>query len=239
MATTKAAAAETKASTKKPAASKAKAATTKAASTTKAAAPKPVRRPPRAAASRAAPTPATNGKTAPTRGRKRASEDDVEVAPTKAAKKSKSDSPATTDDEAESSLSEPEEAPKPKANGVKKTASKTKAEPAPKKAPVPRKARVVGPTLNGVPIIPEHPRPAYQMLIFGNGDSSQFGMGPDATGEYPRPRMQKFFKTASDEGKLGGEDAGIESIAAGGLHTLAVDEAGKVCLIAILCSLNS
>lgn len=181
------------------------------------------------AATAKAAAPKTNGKPAPTRGRKRASQDDAEVPRAKAAKKSKSDSPATAETGTESALSEAEEAPKPKANGIKRTASKTKAEPAPKKAPVPRKPRVVGPTLNSLPAVPEHPRPAYQLLIFGNGDSSQFGMGPNATGEYPRPRMQKFFKTASDEGKLGGEGAGIESLAAGGLHTLAVDEAGKVC----------
>ncbi|KAG9095608.1 hypothetical protein FRC06_009628 [Ceratobasidium sp. 370] len=222
-----AAATEAKTTTKKPAASKAKAATTKAAPETKKPAAKADARPTRAAAAKAVAAPTTNGKAAPTRGRKRAAED-AEAPPAKASKKSKSDSPATAGDGTESSVSEAGGASKPRPNGVKKTASKTEVKPAPKKAPATRKPRDVGPTLNSIPAIPDHPRPAYQMLVFGNGDSSQFGMGPDATGEYPRPRMQKFFKTASDEGKLGGEGAGIESLAAGGMHTLAVDEAGKL-----------
>ncbi|KAG8693775.1 hypothetical protein FRC09_010302 [Ceratobasidium sp. 395] len=224
-----AAATEAKPTTKKPAASKAKAAattttTTKAAPATKKPATKTTDKPARAAATKAAAAPTTNGKAAPTRGRKRTAED-TETAPAKALKKTKSDSPATNKDASEST---PTPAPKARANALKKTLSKTESERSTKKGSIVRKPRVVGPTLNSVPAIPEHPRPAYQMLVFGNGDSSQFGMGPDATGEYPRPKMQKFFKTASDEGKLGGEGAGVESLAAGGLHTLVVDEAGKV-----------
>ncbi|KAG9080978.1 hypothetical protein FRC07_014710, partial [Ceratobasidium sp. 392] len=153
--------------------------TTKAAPATK----RPVGRPPKAAKADAAP--ATNGKAAPTRGRKRAAED-TETAPTKAAKKSKSDSPATLKDAADSPAPTPKAAPKPKANGaLRRTASKTESVASRKRGPVARIPRVVGPTLNSVPSIPEPPRPAYQMLVFGNGDSSQFGMGPDATGEYP------------------------------------------------------
>ncbi|QRV83856.1 RCC1/BLIP-II protein [Ceratobasidium sp. AG-Ba] len=220
---------EAKTTKKSAAAPKAKeAATTKAAAAAKKAATKAAVKPTKAAAAKADAAPKANGKPAPTRGRKRAVED-AEAPPAKASKKTKSDSPSTA---AESSLTEPEpeteEAPKPKANGVKKTASQSEAKPPARRGRPPRLPSVVVPTLNSVPAIPEHPRPCYQMLVFGNGDSSQFGMGPDATGEYARPKMQKFFKTASDEGKLGGEGAGLESIAAGGLHTLAVDESGKL-----------
>ncbi|KAG8749282.1 hypothetical protein FRC11_011476 [Ceratobasidium sp. 423] len=224
------------AETKKAATTKSKAAATKAAATekatTKKAAPKTTK-----ASTKAAAEP----KKAPTRGRKRASEDETTAAvPAKPTKKARSKEAAAEETAAEETAaeedkadelaaeSETEEAPKPepKVNGVKKadsqlsTASRRRGQPPKPKAP--------GATLNSVPAIPEHPRPAYQVLIFGNGDSSQFGMGPDAMGEYARPKMQKFFKTASDEGKLGGDGAGVEMLAAGGLHTLAVDEAGKV-----------
>ena len=183
---------------------------------------------------KAAEEPKANGKPAAKRGRKRASDDEAPAAKsTKKAKSVSEESDASTKLTSEDSASEPEEAPKeepkpkPKANGVKKTTSQVSNGVPRRRGPVP-KPRAPGSTLNSVPSIPEHPRPAYQILIFGNGDSSQFGMGPDATGEYARPKMQKFFKTASDEGKLGGEGAGVESLAAGGLHTLVIDEAGKV-----------
>ncbi|KAL5638195.1 hypothetical protein ACGC1H_005035 [Rhizoctonia solani] len=234
----KAAPAETKkATTTKTRTSTSKAATTEKTATKKAA-PK---------TTKAATKPAAEPKKAPTRGRKRASDDEIAAAaPAKPTKKAKSNKEAATEETAEEETAaeetaaeeeatqekdadqetEAKEAPKPKVNGVKKsdsivsTSSRRRGQPPQPKAP--------GATLNSVPAIPEHPRPAYQVLVFGNGDSSQFGMGPDATGEYPRPRMQKFFKTASDEGKLGGEGAGVEMLAAGGLHTLAIDEAGKV-----------
>ncbi|KAJ1305889.1 hypothetical protein OPQ81_010609 [Rhizoctonia solani] len=207
--------------------------------TTKKAAPK---------ATKASTKAAAEPKKAPTRGRKRASDDEPAAAaaakPTKKAKSSKetnaqetaaeetaaeetaAETAAEEDKEEEETEAEVKEAPKPKANGVKKTDSQLST--ASRRRGQPPKPKAPGTTLNSVPAIPEHPRPAHQVLVFGNGDSSQFGMGPNAMGEYPRPRMQKFFKTASEEGKLGGEGAGVETLAAGGLHTLAVDEAGKV-----------
>ncbi|KAF8706816.1 chromosome condensation (RCC1) repeat, partial [Rhizoctonia solani] len=234
-----------KATTSKPRASATKAAATeKVEKAEKATTKKTAPRTSKGAASKAAAEP----KKAPTRGRKRAPDDEpASSAPAKPTKKAKADTAAETaaeetaaeetaaEEEAtkeeetaqESTQPEPEtEAPKPKVNGVKKTDSLLSNSS--RRRGQPPKPKPAGTTLNSVPAIPDHPRPAYQILVFGNGDSSQFGMGPNATGEYPRPRMQKFFKTASDEGKLGGEGAGVESLAAGGLHTLAIDEAGKV-----------
>jgi regulator of chromosome condensation len=218
---------------KNPAPSKTRAATTKATTTEKATekttTKKAATKPTKAAATKAAAEPKSNGKAAP-RGRKRASQDDAEAPAVKATKKAKPDAaPAaesTPEEASESPSTEVDEPPKAKVNGVKKSDSQISA---PRRRGPPPKPRAPGSTLNSVPAIPDHPRPAYQLLVFGNGDSSQFGMGPNATGEYPRPRMQKFFKTASDEGRLGGAGAGVESLAAGGLHTLAIDEDGKVC----------
>jgi regulator of chromosome condensation len=51
----------------------------------------------------------------------------------------------------------------------------------------------------------------------------------DALGDISRPRLHTWFKEAIDAGVLGSEQgAGIDDLCAGGMHTLAVDEAGKV-----------
>ncbi|KDQ13965.1 hypothetical protein BOTBODRAFT_110732 [Botryobasidium botryosum FD-172 SS1] len=86
------------------------------------------------------------------------------------------------------------------------------------------------PPFNPLPTLPAHTRPPLQLFIFGNGDSGQFGLGTDAAmmGEFARPRLHTWFDEAIKEGKLGEEGAGVESVAAGGMHTLVIDEAGKV-----------
>jgi regulator of chromosome condensation len=82
---------------------------------------------------------------------------------------------------------------------------------------------------NPIPSPPTPTRPARQLFIFGNGDSNQFGLGPDTFGDIVRPRLHAWVEEAVKEGRLGAEPgAGIESVSAGGMHTLMVDEAGKV-----------
>ena len=46
--------------------------------------------------------------------------------------------------------------------------------------------------------------------------------------EISKPRKNAFVANHIEEGTFGGDDAGLESIAAGGLHTLFVDEKGTV-----------
>jgi Alpha-tubulin suppressor and related RCC1 domain-containing proteins len=53
-------------------------------------------------------------------------------------------------------------------------------------------------------------------------------MGPDETGEKDRPTRNKWVEGQIAEGAFGAEDAGIESISSGGLHTLFIDEKGTV-----------
>jgi regulator of chromosome condensation len=80
------------------------------------------------------------------------------------------------------------------------------------------------------PLLDETPpvRPACHLFVFGNGDSGQFGLGPDSLGDALRPKIHKWTEDAMAEGKLGDDGGGLAKICAGGMHTLALDESGKV-----------
>ncbi|KZO92598.1 RCC1/BLIP-II protein [Calocera viscosa TUFC12733] len=71
-------------------------------------------------------------------------------------------------------------------------------------------------------------RPAQHLFIFGNGEMGQLGLGVDVLEEIPRPSLHTWFQEAIEEGKLGGPGAGIERACTGGMHTLVVDEAGRI-----------
>lgn len=101
------------------------------------------------------------------------------------------------------------------------------------------------PTLNGLPTVTEerqqlkpyfnslptpaaHPRPPNQLFVWGAGNFGQFGMGPDCLGEYSAPKRNTWVDAKIKEGVFGSEGAGLEAVAAGGLHTLFLDEKGTV-----------
>jgi regulator of chromosome condensation len=82
-------------------------------------------------------------------------------------------------------------------------------------------------------------------FIFGTGDNGQFGLGVEQTDEIPRPRLHDWFKVnsvppaqtnGSEENGEAQESKpkallgphGIEQVACGGLHSLALDSEGKV-----------
>src|SRR5260370_40721473 len=48
-------------------------------------------------------------------------------------------------------------------------------------------------------------------------------------GDIARPRLHTWFEEAVEDSKLGGIEAGLEVVCAGGMHSLVIDEAGKVC----------
>ncbi|WVR09387.1 hypothetical protein IAU60_006454 [Kwoniella sp. DSM 27419] len=92
-------------------------------------------------------------------------------------------------------------------------------------------------SLGGIPInrIPEVPAPASPhnaLFVWGTGDMGQFGLGPDELDEIPRPKLHSWFEEQIEDGKLsrnGKEGSGgLEAVACGGMHTLAIDEAGRV-----------
>ena len=59
-------------------------------------------------------------------------------------------------------------------------------------------------------------------------------MGVDSLGELDKPKPNRWIESKIQEGVFGGEGAGLEAVAAGGLHTLFIDENGvvsaRVCL---------
>ncbi|ORX38289.1 hypothetical protein BD324DRAFT_599054 [Kockovaella imperatae] len=81
-----------------------------------------------------------------------------------------------------------------------------------------------------IPSPPPISEPPRELFVFGCGDMGQFGLGPDALEDIPRPRMQTWFQEhANDLSRAGRSGAGgLETVTAGGMHTLAVDENGRV-----------
>lgn len=82
--------------------------------------------------------------------------------------------------------------------------------------------------INAIPESASHPRPCRLVFVFGQGEFGQFGLGTETLDEIPRPRLHAWFETAAKNNTLGSEGAGLEMICAGGMHSLAIDEAGKV-----------
>lgn len=57
-------------------------------------------------------------------------------------------------------------------------------------------------------------------------------MGPDNLDEIGRPKLHSWFEEQIEEGNLSRDgkpgSGGLESVCCGGMHTLAIDEAGRV-----------
>lgn len=99
----------------------------------------------------------------------------------------------------------------------------------PVKAPKPVKTpKEKAPTLNPLRQAAPRSRPPRQLFVYGNGDFGQLGLGPDETTELFKPKLHEWCAEAVESGKFGEEGAGIEAVAAGGMHSLMVDEEGKV-----------
>jgi regulator of chromosome condensation len=93
---------------------------------------------------------------------------------------------------------------------------------------VAKRDRTPPPSLNPLPMPPDHPRPPRQLFVWGVGGMGQLGMGPDFLDDVAKPKLHKWCQESIEEGRFGGEGAGIESITAGGMHSFMIDEEGKV-----------
>jgi regulator of chromosome condensation len=83
-----------------------------------------------------------------------------------------------------------------------------------------------------VPSPPEHSRPPLQLFGWGMNDFGQLGLGPvDNPGAmFTKPKRNTWIEQRIEQGGVfgEGEGAGLEAIAAGGMHTLFIDERGTV-----------
>ncbi|KAF5322189.1 hypothetical protein D9619_000472 [Psilocybe cf. subviscida] len=112
------------------------------------------------------------------------------------------------------------------------------AEPAPpKKAKTPKPAPTREPTaehiqtkpyFNPLPTPPNKQRPALIPFVWGAGNFGQFGLGPDQLDEKTKPKRNTWAEEQIEDNLLGDDHGGFESVAAGGLHTLFVDEKGAI-----------
>ncbi|KAJ8483049.1 hypothetical protein ONZ51_g4956 [Trametes cubensis] len=112
-----------------------------------------------------------------------------------------------------------------KVNGKTKASADEKAKPEKGKAPA-RVRRAPPPGINAFPAIPQHYRPPLNLFTWGSGEMSQLVM--DYNQEISKPRKNVFVAEKIEEDAFGDDGAGLESVAAGGLHTLLLDEKGTI-----------
>lgn len=85
------------------------------------------------------------------------------------------------------------------------------------------------PYFNQIPAPPEHIRPSNQLFFWGAGNFGQFGAGLDCLKEHAAPKKNALIDGMISRGEFGSDGAGLEAVAAGGLHSLFIDEQGTVC----------
>jgi regulator of chromosome condensation len=74
--------------------------------------------------------------------------------------------------------------------------------------------------------------PPAQIFVWGTGNFGQFGMGPGYLDELSKPTRNTWVEEKISQGVFGpGPGSGITGIAAGGLHSLFIDENGTVCML--------
>ncbi|KAI0700728.1 regulator of chromosome condensation 1/beta-lactamase-inhibitor protein II [Cytidiella melzeri] len=88
-----------------------------------------------------------------------------------------------------------------------------------------------GEYLNALPQLAQYDDPSAergQLFVWGAGNAGQYGMGVDQLGEFKKPRKNTLVEEMMKSGKFGAKGAGIVTLAAGGMSSLFVDEAGTV-----------
>jgi regulator of chromosome condensation len=83
--------------------------------------------------------------------------------------------------------------------------------------------------VNALPLAEDPIRPCLQLFYCSESGDGQHGFGPGAPElGFPKFRRNPKVEANSEAGAYGAVGAGPQTVAAGGLHTLLVDEAGKV-----------
>jgi len=92
-----------------------------------------------------------------------------------------------------------------------------------------RKASETERPINPIPHFPTKMVPPAQIFVWGTGNFGQFGMGPSYLDELSKPTRNTWVEEKITQGVFGtGPGSGIVSVAAGGLHSLFIDENGTV-----------
>ena len=126
-----------------------------------------------------------------------------------------------------SSKPPPERLKKPIPRAKSVTTRKRAASPAPQPIPLPPRKRSRE-DVNLVLTPPEKKRPCLQLFVWGAGNFGQFGMGPNVLGELSKPKKNPWIDEQIQAHVFGENFGGLESIAAGGMHTIFIDEKGTV-----------
>ncbi|KAG9031903.1 hypothetical protein FRB95_002109 [Tulasnella sp. JGI-2019a] len=79
--------------------------------------------------------------------------------------------------------------------------------------------------INPIPGIPAHHRPPLSLFVYGTGDFGQLGLGVEPLEPVLLPSPHTWCTEAIEEGTLEG---GVERLAVGCMHSLLIDEAGRV-----------
>ncbi|KAH9073067.1 RCC1/BLIP-II [Lactarius deliciosus] len=83
--------------------------------------------------------------------------------------------------------------------------------------------------INAIPPFPAKVNPPAQIFVWGTGNFGQFGMGPSYLDEVSKPTRNTWVEEKMAQGVFGsGPGSGIVGVAAGGLHSLLIDENGTV-----------
>jgi len=83
--------------------------------------------------------------------------------------------------------------------------------------------------INAIPPPPAKMTPPAQIFVWGTGNFGQFGMGPSHLDELSKPTRNTWVEEKMAQGIFGsGPGSGIVGVAAGGLHSLFIDENGTV-----------
>ncbi|KAI0309756.1 regulator of chromosome condensation 1/beta-lactamase-inhibitor protein II [Amylostereum chailletii] len=86
--------------------------------------------------------------------------------------------------------------------------------------------------VNSIPAPPAHLRPSLKLFGWASNEFGQLGVVEAVTDNGPperrKPMRNMWVESKIEEGLFGEDGAGLETVAAGGMHTLFVDEKGTI-----------
>ena len=130
--------------------------------------------------------------------------------------------------------------PNPPAGPVKRIRGSTHPKPSHSNSRTRRARHIPTASINSLPTLPldHYHHPPLTLFGWGCGDTGQLGLGPipeDGTDEWNKPHRNTVIERMVEQGVFGtGVNSGLVHIAAGGMHSLAIDGNGTVRIYTIL-----